>query len=369
MNQARIAVPNPDELDAAAQLLLAGHAIGMPTETVYGLAADATQPRAVQRVYAHKRRPAENPLIVHVAEGMFQGHESSSAALAGRGIVSIGDEQLASRVDALIDRFWPGPLTLVLPRGTRLGPELSAGRATVAVRAPAHPVAAALIARADRPLVAPSANRSGHISPTTAEAVVEELGDCIPLVLDGGPCTLGLESTVIEVQASSWRLLRPGMVGPAELSKQLGPQDETKNTNASGDGLVSPGLLSAHYAPRTPLVLLEHRIPLARELVFGAVLPADGSVGLLLPQPVAPEELSAIEDVLRSHRCSLRCVRHLSKTGSAKDAAARLFACLRELDALSADVLLAVLWPVEEGVGVAINDRIRRAAYATLGRS
>ncbi len=289
--------------------LAAGQLVGMPTETVYGLAADATQPAAVARVFAAKGRPQFNPLIVHVAD------------LAQAETVAVFDD--LSRQLALA--FWPGPLTLVLPRAPScpVADLASGGLETVAVRVPAHPLAQALLRAFGRPLVAPSANRSGTPSPTTAAHVRADLGADVALVLDGGACAHGLESTVVWCLGGVIEILRPGHVGPDDLGV-YGPVRD-----GLGDGRHSPGRLLRHYAPAKPL-RLEVLTPHEDEayLSFGA------------PSPFA-----------------------LSATGDITEAATRLFAQLRAADA-SPYPRIAVAPIPGGGLGDAINDRLRRAAGA-----
>jgi L-threonylcarbamoyladenylate synthase len=281
----------------------------MPTETVYGLAADAANPRAVAAVYAAKGRPSFNPLIAHVAD----------VAMARR--LAVFDD----RAEALAARFWPGPLTLVLPiADTEAVCDLArAGLDTVAVRAPGHPLAHGLIAALGRPIVAPSANRSGRPSPTTFADALEETGAAAAAALDGGACAVGLESTVVALLDVP-RLLRPGAVTRAEIEAVVGPIAE-----AQADARRSPGRLARHYAPNAPV-----RLEVAR--------PAAGEAWLSFgPAGEGPW--------------------NLSPTGDLTEAAANLFAYLRAADR-SAPSAIAVAPIPHEGLGEAINDRLRRAA-------
>jgi len=281
----------------------------MPTETVYGLAADAVNARAVAAVYAAKGRPAFNPLIAHVAD----------VAMARR-IARFDD-----RAEALAARFWPGPLTLVLPvRDEAAVCDLArAGLDTVAVRAPGHPLAHALIEAVGGPIVAPSANRSGRPSPTTFADAVEETGAAAAAALDGGACAIGLESTVVALLDEA-RLLRPGAVTRAEIEAVVGPLAE-----AEADARRSPGRLTRHYAPDAP-VRLQATEPRADEawLSFG-------------PGGAGPW--------------------NLSPAGDLAEAAANLFAYLRAADRSGASAIAVAPIP-EDGLGEAINDRLRRAA-------
>lgn len=297
------------DVEAAAQALRAGGLVLMPTETVYGLAADAANARAVAGVYAAKGRPSFNPLIAHV----------SDLAMARR------IARFDARAEALAARFWPGPLTLVLPVTDEAAVcDLArAGLDTVAVRAPAHPMAQSLIATFGGPVVAPSANRSGRPSPTTFDDAVEETGAAAAAALDGGPCAVGLESAVVALLDEA-RLLRPGAVTRAQIEALIGPLAE-----AADDAKRSPGRLARHYAPNAP-VRLE------------ATEPAPGEAWLAFgPGGTGPW--------------------NLSPTGDLAEAAANLFAYLRGADRM-APTGIAVAPIPHEGLGEAINDRLKRAA-------
>lgn len=297
-------------LDEAAAALAAGGLVAFPTETVYGLGADATSDAAVARVYEAKGRPHFNPLIAHVPD----------LAQAGR-LVDFTDP--ARR---LAEAFWPGPLTLVLPRtaGCPVSLLASAGLDTLAVRVPDHPLALALLRAFGRPLVAPSANPSGQLSPTAAGDVREALGDKVAVILDGGPCRIGVESTVVDLSGERPGLLRPGGVPAEALEAIVGPLAQP------GEGpLKSPGQLESHYAPSLP-VRLE-----ASEARVGEALLAFG--------PDVTGDLN------------------LSPTGDLVEAAANLFAFLRRLDR-KGRTGIAVMPIPERGLGRAINDRLRRAA-------
>ena len=297
----------------AAEILRGGGLVAFPTETVYGLGADATNDRAVAAIFEAKGRPKFNPLIVHVP----------GVADAER-LVSFNP--LALR---LAESFWPGPLTIVLPRAGTSPISLlaSAGLDTIAVRSPAHPVARELLAAVGRPLAAPSANRSGRVSPTTARHVAEDFGERIDLILDGGPTTLGLESTVIGFERDRAVLLRPGAIAREEIEKVTGP------LLAPGHAIASPGQLRSHYAPRARLRLNAADVePGEALLAFGPDVPSGA-----------------------------RAVRNLSSGGDLMEAAANLFAMLRELDA-SGTARIAVMPIPKRGLGEAINDRLIRAA-------
>lgn len=311
-------------LQAAVRALAAGGLVGMPTETVYGLAATAADASAVARVFAAKARPTFDPLIVHLpARGL--------AAHLARWVTPTA----AAWALRVTEGFWPGPLTLVLPRAAGVPDLVTAGLDTVAVRVPRHPVAQALLEAAG-PLVAPSANRFGRISPTRPEHVVEELGDAVAVVLDGGPCEVGVESTVVGMGEPAV-LFRPGGTPRAALEQVLGPLIAAADP---GSRPRSPGQLASHYAPRTPVALA--------------------------PSPLGPDDDLQGAAVLRyADGPALRgacAVEVLSPGGDPAEAARRLFAALRSLDAVGAPRIVAELCPDTEGLGHAINDRLRRAA-------
>jgi L-threonylcarbamoyladenylate synthase len=303
-------------LKAAADLLRSGGLVAFPTETVYGLGADATDDRAVARIFAAKRRPRFNPLIVHLAD-------SKEASRLVR---------WSDAAEALAARFWPGPLSLVLERrdGCPLSTLVSAGGPTAALRVPAHPVARALLEAVGRPVAAPSANAAGRISPTTATHVVAGLGDSVDLVLDGGACPVGVESTVVDLASSPPRLLRPGGLPRPELEAVIGPLAAAGEETATPR---APGMLTSHYAPSLPLRLDALDVaPDEALLAFG-------------PEPHA----------------GARVTRNLSPGSDLVEAAARLFALLHELDRSDARAI-AVMPVPETGLGEAIRDRLVRAA-------
>jgi L-threonylcarbamoyladenylate synthase len=305
----------PDAIRRAAQALARGEIVAFPTETVYGLGANAIDARAVAKVFAAKERPRFNPLIVHV---------QNLAEASEYGLVNAAARKLA-------EAFWPGPLTLVLKRRSTCGIAdlASAGLDTVALRAPAHPVAQALLAKAALPIAAPSANRSGRISPTAAAHVEAELGDRPAMILDGGPSPLGIESTVVSVVGEP-ALLRPGVVPREAIERVLGAPLATAK---AAELAASPGQQPAHYAPMTPLRLdaLDVRADEAL-LAFGGNAPAGAKATV-----------------------------NLSQTGNLEEAASKLFAALRQLD--QAGVAAIAVMPIPAiGLGEAINDRLRRAA-------
>jgi L-threonylcarbamoyladenylate synthase len=322
-------------LALAAQILKAGGLVAFPTETVYGLGADALNGAAVAGVFAAKGRPMDNPLIVHMASAAAM--ESLAAAIPP-----------AARL--LAERFWPGPLTLVLESSRLVPPEATGGLDSIALRVPDHPVALALIAAAGVPVAAPSANLSGRPSPTTARHVLDDLAGRIDAVLDGGPCEVGIESTVLDIRDGCPRILRPGGVTAGAIGRVLGRQCEVVRWEA-GDAPPSPGLKYTHYAPRAPLYLVTGEPPevLARlEALLAHYRERGKKVGLLL----------SAENAGR-FRCE-----HLEILGSRSDPASQaavLYSALRRFDRHGVDVILAEGYP-EQGMGLAVMNRLRKAA-------
>ncbi|HEY1388566.1 MAG TPA: L-threonylcarbamoyladenylate synthase [Ktedonobacterales bacterium] len=339
----------PDAIALAANLLRAGEVVAFPTETVYGLGADATSEAALQRIFAAKQRPLSDPLIVHLAD-------ASQLAEVARDI--------PPEAEHLTHRFWPGPLTLVLPRLARIPALVAAGGDTLGVRVPAHPVAQALLRAADLPIAAPSANRFMHTSPTTAAHVLADLDGRIACILDGGPTTVGVESTVVDLTTSPPRLLRPGGVTLEALQAILTDlyvpahaQNAPHGTPESAEPAHAPGQMARHYAPHTRLVVFgaTGAEALAAMLALAAEAQARGErVGAL----AADEEAATLEGA------GVR----VARLGSVDDLAAisrRLYAALRELDAAGLDLLLAHSFG-RQGLGLAIEDRLRRAAGGRL---
>ena len=314
----RIAPANAEWIAEAGHLIRSGALVAFPTETVYGLGADATNGEAVARVFDAKGRPAFNPLIVHVLD-----LEAAEAI----GLFS-------PTACGLAQAFWPGPLTLVVPRRNEAGVSdlVSAGLPTIALRAPDHPVACALLSAAQRPIAAPSANRSGHVSATRARHVAADLGDKAAVILDGGPTTRGLESTVLSLAGETPVLLRPGAI-PAEAIEKVVGGALARLPPQNGGVPTSPGQLQSHYAPRARL-----RLNASTWEPDDAVL----AFGTVAPHPA-------------------RAMINLSPSGDLVEAAANLFAALRELDASGAETIAVTPVPTR-GLGEAINDRLERAA-------
>ncbi|NIH83271.1 L-threonylcarbamoyladenylate synthase [Amycolatopsis granulosa] len=314
------------DIEKAAGLLRAGRLVAIPTETVYGLAANAEDPAAVARVFQAKGRPPSHPLIVH---------------LGGAEQLDDWVKDVPATARLLAERFWPGPLTMVLQRAPRVPLEATGGLETVAVRVPGHPVALALLSAFGGGVVAPSANRFGSVSPTTAEHVRAELGDAVDFVLDGGPCQVGVESTIVDVTGVTGgtpSVLRPGGVTREDLEQVLGRPLAVP----SASHIRVPGQHPSHYAPRARVVLVE-----PGEVVAEAELAQEQGhrVGVLLPAAGGPVRAHAVVAV----------------PGSMAAYARMLYGFLRELDQRGCDVIVASV-PPEQGLGLAIANRLRRAA-------
>jgi L-threonylcarbamoyladenylate synthase len=318
------------DADAAVAALAAGSLVVLPTETVYGLAADASNPAAVARVFALKGRPPGHPVIVHVA---------GAAQL----------ERWATRVPAyahlLVSAFWPGPLTLVLPRATGVPDEVTGGADTVGVRAPAHPLTHEVLDAFAGGVAAPSANRFGRVSPTTAQHALDELGAMLDpdrdLVLDGGPCRIGVESTIVDATGSRPRLLRPGAVSVADVAQVTGLEPEP----ALG-AVTAPGTLPAHYAPAARVVCAEPDTATASVKSLVASGQRVGVIGGSGVDVASPD------------------VTQLAEPDGATAYAHELYAALRLADRLHLDVVVAVL-PPDSGIGAAVRDRLRRAEFGS----
>lgn len=308
----------------AGKVIRTGGLVAFPTETVYGLGCDAMNPVAAAKVFEAKQRPQFDPLIVHIADrSQLDAVVTSQPSLAQK----------------LMDSFWPGPLTIVLPKQSVIPDLVTAGLSTVAVRMPSHPVAQALIREAGTPIAAPSANPFGYVSPTTAQHVSDGLGSKVDLILDGGPCSVGVESTVVSLIDAQPELLRPGNITLEQLTAIIGP---VRCGASDHDQPIAPGQLTRHYATLTPLTMLT-------SAGTQAVPTSDERAGLLLisQSNVNADRFTAVEV--------------LSPNGDLREAARNLFAALRRLDALQLDRIYAE--PCKEvGLGMAIMDRLRRCS-------
>ncbi|HBE26758.1 MAG TPA: threonylcarbamoyl-AMP synthase [Ktedonobacter sp.] len=341
--------PEIAKIERAAALIRAGEVVVFPTETVYGLGADALQPGAVERIFAAKGRPFSDPLIVHIAD------EGTLDELAS---------EIPAQVHQLARAFWPGPLTLILPRRPLVPALVTAGLQTVAVRMPRHPVALALIRAAGTPIAAPSANRFMHVSPTTAQHALADLQGRVPLILDSGPCEVGVESTVLDLCAMVPTILRPGGVSLEELRAvlpdvrlPLPANKERRDNDTSLEAQRSPGQLLTHYAPAVPLLLFEGTAEVMRATMLTEVQRRRENgerIGVL----VADEDVAAFQD-------SGAQVYTLGNAAAPEKVAAALFAGLRTLETSGVKVILCRSFD-EHGLGLAIRDRLLRAAAGNV---
>jgi L-threonylcarbamoyladenylate synthase len=347
---------NDDQLWSAAYALLAGELVAIPTETVYGLGADASNPVAVNRIYEVKGRPADHPLIVHVA--------SLSDCYAW-----VDDATVINRLSMLGNAFWPGPLTVIVPRKNDAPAFASAGQASIGLRVPAHPIATALLLKFHElgglGIAAPSANRFGKVSPTSAAHVRADLGSDVPWVIDGGECAVGLESTIVDLSTSPPRVLRPGAISALELSQCL---DEPVAQGAIHASPQVSGSLASHYAPATPLKLLD-----AQQIIQYATQ-AQHRIGIWAQQSTcAGINMSPQVSHNVSTKVSTEVHYHIAKS-SAKDYAHELYAVLRRIDTWGVAEVLIELPPMDadsddgdgsdDGAWTAVLDRLQRASYA-----
>ncbi len=345
--------PDPAALARAAECLRRGGLVAFPTETVYGLGVNALDREAVRRLFAAKQRPSNDPLIVHVTS------IDSIAALASH---------VPHSVDRLARRFWPGPLTVIVPRSYQVPDEVTAGLATVAVRVPLHPVARALIAAAGVPVAAPSANLFSRPSPTQASHVIDDLDGRIDLVVDGGATTIGVESTVLDLTSDPPIVLRPGAVTVEMLREVLGRVDVSRGStsldSASAAPMPSPGMLTKHYSPRAALTLFEGDTNAALASLVGVArdeLSRGHAVGVI----AAEEDRGELARLASDQKILLRVI---GSQNTPAIVATRLYATLRELDAAGADVILVHGFR-NDGLGAAVQDRLRRAAAGRVVRS
>ncbi len=314
------------DIHLAQSLLESGNLVAIPTETVYGLAANALDPEAISKIFLAKQRPRFNPLIVH----------TSSVERVGEYVAHFPDS-----ARELAQKFWPGPLTLVLPRKKIIPDLVTAGLPNVGIRVPNHPLSLALLGKLDFPLAAPSANPSNYVSPTRAEHVEAQLGEQVSLILDGGPSEVGIESTIVSWESGQGVILRLGGLSVEALEEVAGTLLIHKKGSKQA---LAPGMLSKHYAPHTPLILLKNRGEVANYMKKHP----DKEIGALVFQNYLdgiPPELQII----------------LSPQGSMEEAARNIFAAIREIDQARVQLILAETFP-EKGLGRALNDRLQRAA-------
>ena len=322
---------SPDVIKEAAALLKAGNLVAFPTETVYGLGAHALSDEAVQKIYDTKGRPANNPLIIHT----YSAEQASRWA-------DLSDLKIAERLKKA-SSLWPGPLSLVVPSSKEISKAATAGQNTIALRVPRHEVALAILKECALPIAAPSANQSFYVSPTTAEHVEKSIGSKVPLIVNGGRCEIGLESTVVDLTSSKPTILRPGAISAEELSSILKEEVITKKISIDEirTGLLSPGLLAKHYSPRTKLKWLHSY----NEAIIG------GRIGIIRFSPSSKVQGLITETVVT-----------LSQTGDLNEIASKLYEAIRELDDLNLDLILIDSCS-EDGIGQAIMDRINRAIH------
>lgn len=331
MKQAQVLpASDPESIQIAAEIIRGGGLVAFPTETVYGLGANALDPEAVARIFEAKQRPSFDPLIVHIAT---------------RSSLDLLVQEMGAVDYRLMDAFWPGPLTVVLPKRESVSDIVTAGLSTIAIRMPAHPVAQALIREAGVPIAAPSANPFGYVSPTCAQHVLDGLGDRVDLILDGGPCPIGVESTIVSIGGLRPEILRPGSVTLAEIQEVIGPVVSATVSQT----VVAPGQLPRHYATKTLVTILDTQ-------GVRPVIQARESAGLLAMS--APNQKD-------DRFCAIEV---LSPSGDLREVARNLFAALRRLDALGLDRLYAE--PCDErGLGLAIMDRLRRCASPSRNKA
>lgn len=324
-------LPNPDNLLKAARLIQSDEVVSFPTETVYGLGANALSTAGVGKIYELKQRPPSNPLILHLPNLDWIER-----------VAVLQSDKLRSRVEK-ISTLWPGPITIIVPKHPSVPSITTAGKSSVALRIPSHPIALKLLEYADRPIAAPSANLSTHVSPTSAMHVYEEFGRLVPMILDGGPCPIGLESTILSLVANTPTLLRPGALSVEQLEDTLG-EPLLVRTRTSPGAPTNPGQAAVHYAPKTPIIF-ECDVSLDR----------------------IPARTALITFSRRRTSPAYREVRILSENGNLEEVAHKLFATIRELDKRGFN-LLVVDSCSQESIGAAIMDRLKRATARQVAK-
>lgn len=347
MLQTKILDPNPEHIALAAASLRRGEVLAMPTETVYGLAGNAFDPAAVARIFAVKERPSFDPLIVHLQARRWTPELLQAEALIDRSAIP---QHLHAALQTLMRSFWPGPLTLVLPRHARIPDLVTSGLPTVALRVPNHPVAQALLGLGFA-LAAPSANRFGRISPTSAADVAQELNGRIPYILDGGICAIGVESTVIGLQGEQLTLLRPGGLSPEFIEQVVGGSLLRPSVHPAE--VLAPGMLQSHYAPGHRVSLFSERSKLPA--IIAEYLAHKQIPGVLLLRPPEAQLLETLQHFSVPYFC-------LSQSGEAAEIARHLFSEMRALDQKSLSLILAELPAEGSGLIHAVRDRLLKAA-------
>lgn len=338
-----------DQCAVAADSLRSGNIVGMPTETVYGLAGNAFDSNAVAKIFAAKERPSFDPLIVHVADDLTSVAKLGAAHIIRPESMSPSMIKIA---DALIQKFWPGPLTIVLPKHAKIPDLVTSGLDRVGIRMPAHDVAQKLLKATGLPLAAPSANRFGRISPTTAQHVAEELGTKIPYIVDGGSCSVGIESTVVAVDDDCIWILRPGKISKTDLEACAKvPVKPALSVHEK----ASPGMLASHYAPQKNMYIVEdwtnfpNGLPAPAQAKSMALLVTSGDGQLEKNQFAAHKIKPLVTVLLTENRLDI-------------EAAKGLFAAMRDLDKSQAEIIIASVAPSSEGLWLAIFDRMQRAS-------
>jgi L-threonylcarbamoyladenylate synthase len=352
MSERRAKVLRAENIEPAITALRRGDVVAIPTETVYGLAGNAFDSDAVLKIYSAKERPSFDPLIVHVAEAY-----KSVKALHDLKMVDQAkmNPKMIGVTNKLMDHFWPGPLTFILPKSTKIPDLVTSGLDRVGIRMPAHPLAQRILRESGLPLAAPSANRFGRISPTNANHVVEELGDRIPFIVDGGPCDIGVESTVIAIESDHILLLRPGKITAQDLE---GMAKIPVIRVTEGHIKSSPGMLDSHYAPRKPMYeLVDER----NMQGFCESHLKSKSIGLLVTSGSGDHEIK----LLKHHSKTPHSIQYLSQSSNANEAAQNLFNTMRLMDA-DPDIELILFTKVihTNGLWLAIADRMKRASHS-----
>ena len=353
--KAQVLSPSIENIKIAAEALKQGDVVAIPTETVYGLAGNVFNPNAVTKIFETKERPTFDPLIAHVAWPV------SLSDLSSKGLVDLTklSPNKTAQIEKLIQTFWPGPLTLVLPKQKKVPDIVTSGLESVAVRSPNHPIAQLLLKEVSTPLAAPSANRFGRISPTSAQDVFEELGDRIRYIVDGGRCEIGLESTIVHCSEHSWTLLRPGKISQEEIEHIIGEKLSQNLHSNEGRSAAAPGMLASHYAPRTSLTLFSFS---DFDTLENMAAQSRNKCALLLFSKSARDFKTL--DLKR-----FQTIYELSSNWSLEEAAQNLFSSLRTLDQsldAQSDQIFCEEPPPESqnsGLGFAIIDRLKRASH------
>lgn len=353
-----------NEIEIASRSILEGSLVAIPTETVYGLAGNALDPLAVAKIFAAKERPSFDPLIVHVSSQVRSVDDLAAAGILDTDKISVAVKNVSNQ---LIKKFWPGPLTIILPKGPLIPDIVTSGLSQVGVRMPAHPVAQALLKKCHVPLAAPSANRFGRISPTTPAHVEDELGDKIPFILDGGACEIGVESTVVTISENQTQesettspiiwLIRPGKITSEELQSAVSCRVEFARSEHEK---ASPGMLLSHYAPHKTMISLKQLT--TQTEVLRKPNGTLNTVALLVVSGNGQKEI----DILKNLGIRVIEMVTLSDTSNETEAAKNLFASMRRLDQTDADFIITTETPNCSGLWLAIHDRLKRACTSSV---